>query len=99
MSPPTATPTPNPSPQGGGENTESAALVRANRSGFHPRLDQRARFLLGAGSRSPAVSGRPSPTDEMVLADMLNERVDGSVSVRIDSALPQSLASPADLTP
>src|SRR4029077_15286273 len=56
-------------------------LIRANRSGFHPRLAERDRFLLCAGRRLPAVAGRPGPTDQMVLADMLDERFDGSVSI------------------
>jgi hypothetical protein len=38
-------------------------LVQANRSGFHPRLDERTRFLLCAGSRSPAVSGHQAEAD------------------------------------
>src|SRR5262249_59473326 len=50
--------------------------VGALRPGFHPGLDERARLLLRAGSRLPAVSGRPSPTDQMIFADMLNECVE-----------------------
>jgi hypothetical protein len=38
-------------------------LVQANRSGFHPRLDERTCFLLCAGSRSPAVSGHQAEAD------------------------------------
>jgi len=50
-------------------------LVGALRPGFHPSLDERPRLLLRAGSRLPAISGRPGPTDQMIFADMLNERV------------------------
>jgi hypothetical protein len=39
-------------------------LVRTHRPGFHPCFSERARFLLGAGSRLAAKAGRPSPADE-----------------------------------
>jgi|SRR5260370_801690 hypothetical protein len=54
----------------------SSRLVGALRPGFHPSLDERARLFLRAGSRLPAISGRPSPTDQMIFADMLNERIE-----------------------
>src|SRR6195256_5142856 len=87
----------------GTASTTLAVLVRAYRPGFPPRLDERARFLLRAGSRSPAVSGRPSPTDQMVLADMLNERVDRPVSIArgildLGADLAERLAFPCHFT-
>src|SRR3954469_18882373 len=84
-------------------HTTGTALVRARRSGFHPRLDERARFLLGAGRRAPAVAGCPSPTDQMVLADMLDERIDRSVAIArgildLGADLAERLAFPCHFT-
>ena len=56
-------------------------LVGALRPGFYPGLDERARLFLRARRRLPAIAGRPAPTDQMILADMLNERVECAVSV------------------
>ena len=48
-------------------------LVRTRCPGFHPCLSERARFLLGAGSRLAAKAGRPSPANESVGADVMYE--------------------------
>src|SRR5215470_3789055 len=78
-------------------------LVGALRPGFHPGLDERARLLLRAGSRLPAISGRPSPTDQVIFADMLNERVERTVSVArwifdLGADFAKSLAFPSHFT-
>src|SRR5712671_5412496 len=75
-------------------------LVRTHRPGFYPGLDERARFLLRAGSRLPAVSGRPGPADQMVLADMLDECFQRPVSIvrgilDLSADLAERLAFPA----
>ena len=78
-------------------------LVRAHCSRFYPCFGERARCLLGAGSRLPAVPGRPSPTDQMVLADMLNERFERTVSIArrildLGTDLTERLAFPSHFT-
>src|SRR5262245_12887057 len=81
----------------------SRPLVRTHRPGFYPGLDERARLLLRAWSRLPAISGRPRPTDQMIFADMLNERVHRTVSVArrildLEADLAQRLAFPSHFT-
>ena len=49
-------------------------LLRTYCPGFHPGLDERARFLLRAGGGSAAIPGRPGPADQVVGADMFHER-------------------------
>src|SRR5919108_1561273 len=62
---------------GGGLNH----LVRTGCPGFYPRFDERSRLLLRTRRWLPAISGCPSPTDQMIFADMLNERVERAVSI------------------
>src|SRR5262249_35613089 len=78
-------------------------LVGALRAGFHPSLDQRAGLLLRAGSGLPAIAGRPSPTDQVIFADMLNQCVDRTVSVArwildLGTDLTERLALPSHFT-
>src|SRR5262245_66097593 len=78
-------------------------LVRTLGPGLHPSLDERARLLLRAGRRLPAISGRPSPTDQVIFADMLNERVHRTVSVArwildLEANLAERLAFPSHFT-
>ena len=51
-----------------------ARRFRAHCPGFHPCFGERARFLLGAGSRLAAKAGRPSPANQSVGADVMHER-------------------------
>ena len=51
-------------------------LVGALRPGFHPSLDERARLLLRARRGLASKSWRPGPTDQMIFADMLDERIE-----------------------
>src|SRR5262245_44576543 len=75
-------------------------LVRTLGPGLDPSLDERARLLLRAGRRLPAMSGRPSPTDQVIFADMLDERVHRTVSVArwildLEANLAERLAFPS----
>jgi len=48
-------------------------LVRTHRPRFHPRFDERSRFLLRAGSRLATKSRRPGPTNQSVGADVMDQ--------------------------
>src|ERR1700731_5015634 len=56
-------------------------LVRAHRAGSHPRFDERAGLLLRSRSRRAVASRRPGPADQVVGADMLDERLQRAVAV------------------
>src|SRR5262245_25795453 len=81
----------------------SRPLVRTHCPGFYPGLDERARLLLRAVGRLPAIAGRPSRTDQMIFADMLNKCVDRTVSIPcrvldLEADLVERLAFPSHFT-
>src|SRR5262249_42126216 len=63
------------------EQPNPSRLVGARRPGFHPGLDERARLLLRAGGRLPAISGRPGPTNQSIAADVMDERFQWSPAI------------------
>src|ERR1700722_8915810 len=58
-----------------------ARLVRAHCAGSYPGLDERAGLLLRSWSRRAAAPRRPGPTDQVVGADMLDQRLQRPVAV------------------
>src|SRR6516225_6253873 len=58
-------------------------LVRTPCPGFHPCFSERARFLLGAGSRLAAKAGRPSPANQRVSADMMHQLLQRATAVAL----------------
>jgi hypothetical protein len=78
-------------------------LVGALRPGFHPSFDERARLLLRARRGLASKSWRPGPTDQMIFADMLDERIERTVSVTrrildLGANLAERLALPCHFT-
>src|SRR5262249_36205508 len=78
-------------------------LVRTHCPGFHPCFSERARFLLGAGSRLAAKAGRPSPTNQSVGADVMHQILQRATTVALGifdlgADLSESLAFPRHLT-
>src|SRR5262249_32883944 len=78
-------------------------LVRTHCPGFHPCFSERARFLLGAGSRLAAKAGRPGPANERVGADVMHQLLQRAAAValgifNLGADLGERLAFPRHLT-
>jgi hypothetical protein len=78
-------------------------LVRANRAGLHPGVEQRTCLHLRARRGAAIAAGRPGPTNQVIVADMMHDLVRRAAAVArrifdLRANLPDRLAFPCHVT-